>query len=102
MRRGPSGLACPTHILFNGGVMHAPFVRERLLEVLNGWLAEEGFEPVQPLSGEDLMHAVARGAGLLRRGAARQRRAHSRRHRALLLRRNRIRHARGAWHSLRR
>ncbi len=22
-RRGPSGLACPTHILFNGGVLHA-------------------------------------------------------------------------------
>ncbi len=36
--------------------------------------------------------------GLLRRGPARQRRAHSRRHRALLLRRNRIRHARRARH----
>ena len=62
VRRGESGLACPTHILFNGGVMHAQFVRDRLLEVLNGWLAAEGFAPVQPLSGEDLMHAVARGA----------------------------------------
>ena len=70
-RQGSSGLACPTHILFNGGVMHAPFVRERLLEVLNGWLADEGFGKVQPLSGEDLMHAVARGAayyGVARRG----------------------------------
>lgn len=62
VRRGASGLACPTHILFNGGVMHAQFVRDRLLEVLNGWLAAEGFAPVQPLSGEDLMHAVARGS----------------------------------------
>ncbi len=69
-RQGASGLACPTHILFNGGVLHAPFVRERLLEVLNGWLAEEGFGAVQPLAGEDLMHAVARGAAYY--GAARQ------------------------------
>ena len=70
VRRGASGLACPTHILFNGGVLHAQFVRERLLEVLNGWLAAEGFRPVQPLSGEDLMHAVARGSAYY--GAARQ------------------------------
>ena len=40
----PSG-CCPTHVLFNGGVMHAPFVRERLLDVLNGWLRSEGFRP---------------------------------------------------------
>ncbi len=90
VRRGPSGLACPTHVLFNGGVMHAPFVRERLLAVLNGWLADEGFRPVQPLSGEDLMHAVARGAAYYGRGPAGQRRAHPRRHCALLLCRHRI------------
>ena len=41
----PDGLACPTHILFNGGVLHAQFVRERLLEVLNSWLAAEGLRP---------------------------------------------------------
>ncbi len=69
VRRGPSGLACPTHILFNGGVLHASFVRDRLLGVLNGWLADEGFEAVKPLSGEDLMHAVARGSAYY--GAAR-------------------------------
>ncbi len=68
-QRGPSGLACPTHVLFNGGVLHAQFVRERLLEVLNSWLAAEGFKPVSVLSGEDLMHAVARGAAYY--GAAR-------------------------------
>jgi hypothetical protein len=71
VRRGPSGLACPTHILFNGGVLNAGLIRERILSVLNSWLAEEGRPPVQPLSGEDLMHAVARGAayyGLARRG----------------------------------
>jgi molecular chaperone DnaK (HSP70) len=67
--RQPAGLACPTHILFNGGVLHAQFVRERLLEALNSWLAAEGSPPVAVLSGEDLMHAVARGAAYY--GAAR-------------------------------
>lgn len=64
-----SGLACPTHVLFNGGVLHASFVRERILSVLNGWLKEEGAPAIQPLTGEDLMHAVARGAAYY--GAAR-------------------------------
>ena len=71
VRRGPSGLACPTHILFNGGVLNAGLIRERILSVLNSWLAEEGLPPVQQLSGEDLMHAVSRGAayyGLARQG----------------------------------
>jgi hypothetical protein len=46
-------------------------VRERILDVLNGWLSEEGLGPAAPLLGEDLMHAVARGAayyGLARTG----------------------------------
>ena len=72
VRRGASGLACPTHILFNGGVLKADLVRERILGTLNAWLAAEGMPAVQPLAGEDLMHAVARGAayyGLARAGA---------------------------------
>jgi len=71
VRRGPSGLACPTHVLFNGGVLNAGLVRGRILETLNSWLREEGMTPVEQLSGEDLMHAVSRGAayyGLARRG----------------------------------
>jgi len=71
VRRGPSGLACPTHVLFNGGILKAAIVRDRLLASLDSWLDEEGMAPVQPLSGEDLMHAVARGAayhGLARMG----------------------------------
>ncbi len=71
VRRAPSGLACPTHLLFNGGVLRASIVRDRLIEVLNGWLKQENMAPVQPLLGEDLMHAVARGAayyGLSRQG----------------------------------
>jgi hypothetical protein len=62
VRRGASGLACPTHVLFNGGVFRAPHLRDRVIQVLNSWLAEEGFNAIQPLVGEDLMHAVARGA----------------------------------------
>lgn len=71
VRRCPSGLAAPTHVLFNGGVLHANVVRTRILEILNGWLTEEGLGPAVPLTGEDLMHAVARGAayyGLARTG----------------------------------
>lgn len=67
LRQQSGGFARPTHVLFNGGVLHAPFVRERLLEVLNSWVEK----PVQLLSGEDLMQAVARGAayyGAARRG----------------------------------
>jgi hypothetical protein len=65
IRTGPSGMACPTHVLFNGGVMKAEVLRERLVEVLNGWLIEEGFEALSPaniLNAPDLEHAVARGA----------------------------------------
>jgi hypothetical protein len=71
VRRGPSGLACPTHVLFNGGVLNASLVRERILDTLNAWLGEEGMPPVKALSGEDLMHAVSRGAayyGMARTG----------------------------------
>jgi hypothetical protein len=71
VRRGPSGLACPTHVLFNGGVLNAVLIRDRVLAVLNSWLAQEGVPAVQLLSGEDLMRAVSRGAayyGLARHG----------------------------------
>jgi hypothetical protein len=71
VRRGPSGLAAPTHVLFNGGVFNAGLLRDRTIDVLNSWLKEEKMPAIEPLSGEDLMHAVARGAayyGLARRG----------------------------------
>jgi hypothetical protein len=58
-------------VLFNGGVLRAGLVRDRVVEVLNNWLAEEGFGTVRILSGEDLMHGVSRGAayyGLARQG----------------------------------
>jgi len=70
-RRGASGLACPTQVLFNGGVLEARALRERLLEVLNGWMSQEKMPEATALASPDLMHAVARGAayyGLARRG----------------------------------
>jgi hypothetical protein len=74
IRSGGSGLACPTHILFNGGVMKAAVLRDRVVEVLNSWLRQEGFDALgteQILEAPDLEHAVARGAayyGKARRG----------------------------------
>jgi hypothetical protein len=74
IRRGPSGLVCPTHVLFNGGVMNAAALRDRTIDVLNGWLRQEGFDPLDRrhvLEAPDLDHAVARGAayyGRARRG----------------------------------
>ena len=60
--------ARPTAVLFNGGVMRAAALRERLLDVLQGWYAGQ---PVRALDGADPETAVARGAayyGLARRG----------------------------------
>ena len=71
VRRGRDGMACPTHVLFNGGVMKSSALQERLGAVLNSWLSEDGFDPVTVLDAPDLDHAVARGAayyGLARRG----------------------------------
>ena len=54
--------------------MKAALLRERLMEVLNNWLGEEGFGPLgakEILDSPDLDHAVARGAayyGKARRG----------------------------------
>jgi hypothetical protein len=67
-------MACPTHILFNGGVMKADALRARVVEVLSGWLVQEGFAALDMrhvLDAPDLDRAVARGAayyGLARRG----------------------------------
>jgi molecular chaperone DnaK (HSP70) len=65
------GGRAPSAVLFNGGVLKAPLLRARLLETLNGWLAELGASAVRVLPGEDLDLAVAKGAayyGLVRHG----------------------------------
>lgn len=61
----------PTAILFNGGVFKATALKERITEVLNGWLKVDGGQPVKELQGADLDLAVARGAayyGWVRKG----------------------------------
>jgi len=63
--------ARPTAVLFNGGVMRAGVLRQRLVDVLNGWFDAAAADGVRVLSGGDPEHAVARGAayyGLARRG----------------------------------
>ena len=52
----------PAAILFNGGVFKAPILKQRLLEVVNEWLAKDGGMPAKELEGADLDLAVARGA----------------------------------------
>ena len=61
-RAGSDALLHPTAVLFNGGVVKAPALRERLLSTLNAWLAADGASPVRVLPGEDPDLAVARGA----------------------------------------
>ena len=52
----------PTAVLFNGGAFKAAALQERVLAVLNDWLAADGGAPARELAGADLDLAVARGA----------------------------------------
>ena len=61
----------PTAILFNGGVLKAPALAERVLNIINSWLETDGAEPARLLDGADLDLSVAKGAayyGHVRRG----------------------------------
>lgn len=61
----------PTAVLFNGGVLKAAPLADRLMEVLNIWLAGEQAPEARLLEGADLDLAVARGAayyGYVRKG----------------------------------
>lgn len=61
----------PTAVLFNGGVLKANPLAERLMEVLNSWLTAEQAPESRLLAGADLDLAVARGAayyGFVRKG----------------------------------
>jgi hypothetical protein len=52
----------PTAVLFNGGAFKAAPLKNRVLEVLNHWLAADGGAPAKELAGAELDLAVARGA----------------------------------------
>lgn len=61
----------PTAVLFNGGVLKADALAERLMDVLNSWLRAEQAPEARLLAGADLDLAVARGAayyGYVRKG----------------------------------
>jgi len=61
----------PTAVLFNGGVLKANALADRLMEVLNLWLIGEQAPEARLLAGADLDLAVARGAayyGFVRKG----------------------------------
>jgi hypothetical protein len=52
----------PTAVLFNGGALKAAPLKDRVMEVLNDWLAADGGAPAKELTGAELDLAVARGA----------------------------------------
>ncbi|MEI6390867.1 MAG: Hsp70 family protein [Verrucomicrobiota bacterium] len=52
----------PTAVLFNGGVFKATPLKDRVIQVLNDWLAADGGQPAKELGGAELDLAVARGA----------------------------------------
>ena len=61
----------PTAVLFNGGVFKAGLLAERVLKVINDWLASDQAPAARLLAGGDLDLSVARGAayyGYVRRG----------------------------------
>lgn len=61
----------PTAILFNGGVLKAGVLADRLMQVLNSWLVSEQAPEARLLEGADLDLAVAKGAayyGMVRQG----------------------------------
>jgi hypothetical protein len=68
-----TGTFFPTKILFNGGVMKAAQIRNRVLETVSGWRGNEdgNHSSLQEIQSEDFDLSVARGAayyGLARRG----------------------------------
>jgi len=68
---GGEGPTFPTAVLFNGGVMKADPLRQRITEVLQGWIGAEDDHQLKALESASLDLAVSRGAayyGMVRRG----------------------------------
>ncbi len=63
-RDGEGRMTTPTAVLFNGGVMKAPRIRERIKDVLDSWNRNDaGAQPViREINTDDYDLAVARGA----------------------------------------
>ncbi len=61
----------PTTILFNGGVLKAPILAKKVLNIINGWLSSDNAPTARLLEGADLDLSVAKGAayyGYVRQG----------------------------------
>ncbi len=61
----------PSAVLFNGGVLKAQVLADRLMAIINSWLQAEQAPDARLLQGADLDLAVARGAayyGFVRKG----------------------------------
>lgn len=70
---GMEQFVLPTAVLFNGGTLKAPALRQQLMTLLNRWAEKLNRAPVQELPGADYDYAVSRGAayyGLARQGSA--------------------------------
>lgn len=52
----------PTAVLFNGGTLKSPALRNRLMELLNRWAQQFGKESIKELPGADYDQAVSIGA----------------------------------------
>ena len=66
-----SGETLPTAVLFNGGVIKAQNVRNRIMEVMSSWKGSEDSPPIREIQSHDFDLAVARGAvyyGMAKRG----------------------------------
>jgi molecular chaperone DnaK (HSP70) len=66
-----SGLL-PSAVLFNGGVMKSPAIRQRIMDLIGHWKSDEGNDAIREISANEFDLAVARGAvyyGLARHGA---------------------------------
>jgi molecular chaperone DnaK (HSP70) len=61
----------PSAILFNGGVMKSPVIRQRIKDLIGNWKSNDGKSSIREISANEFDLAVARGAvyyGLARRG----------------------------------
>jgi molecular chaperone DnaK (HSP70) len=66
-----NGETLPTMVLFNGGVIKAKNVRNRIMEVMSSWKVSEDSPPIREIQSHDFDLAVARGAvyyGMAKRG----------------------------------
>jgi len=66
----PNGGESPTAVLFNGGVMKAPMIRDRIKEILDSWSGSDT-QGIREINTDNFDLAVARGAayyGHARRG----------------------------------